>query len=336
MPTNSLDNALKCSECNGTPILLDGQYVCRKCGLVIMPEFVVPTYQIQKDPKIKGSATAYSSYGERLASVDGLGSFIDYPRSRFFNDIHGSSLKEYDQSLFKRLKYQHATRSRRANVETDYRIFKILNRVISLLGLSNDIKDRTAYFYRKIKRQKNKPYTNNVLLIAVCLVTAIRENGSKAPRTIREVANTFMEMGHRVSTRGIVREMLKLRVELSLKQKKRQSIDFIYRIISDIFASKTVQYRIRSLQENPERYRRILTTKTLELFDQGIANEIGGRNPYIFAVSVVYAADKAISHMKKRKSVLTQKIIARITKVAEFSIRDHFCGVLKAKITNQG
>ncbi|MHA1713134.1 MAG: hypothetical protein ACTSW4_03705 [Candidatus Ranarchaeia archaeon] len=336
MSKNSLDNELRCSECNGEPILLDGYYVCRECGLVMMPEYVMPVYQLNKRPKLQGQGKMYSALGARLSIVDGLGSYIDYPRSRYFCDIHGDALDKREQSVFKRLKYHHAMRSRRANLETEYRIFKILNRVVSIIGLSNEIKERAAYFYRKIKNEKNKPYTNNVLLIAVCLVTAIREKGSKAPRTIKEVADTFMEMGHRVNIRSIVREMLRLRVELQLKQRKRQSVDFIYRIISDVLADETVQLRIKQMREDPERYRRVLTTKTLELFDQGITKEMGGRNPYIFAVSVVYAADKAISRRRKRKSILTQKIISRITNVAEFSVRDHFCGVLKEKIVNRG
>ena len=234
--------------------------------------------------------------------------------------------------MYKRLKYHYSLRSRRFNSETEYRILRILNRVISILQLSSEIKERAAYFYRKIRGYNEKKYTNNILLIAVCIVTAIREKGSKSPHTINDIASVFQDLGHRINTRSIVREMLNLRVELNLRQQRRESRDYFYRIISDVCNSDVVYSRLRDLGEELDWYRRVLTTKAFELYDNGLADEIGGRNPYIFAVSVVYAADKAIGRERGRKSILTQHIIAKIANVAEFSIRDHFCAVLKARL----
>jgi transcription initiation factor TFIIIB Brf1 subunit/transcription initiation factor TFIIB len=55
----------------------------------------------------------------------------------------------------------------------------------------------------------------------------------------------------------------------------------------------------------------------------------GGRSPYAFAVSTVYAAEKLLAKSERRKSVITQKLLAEITGVAEYTIREHFCTVLK-------
>ena len=141
MSHNSQDNPLQCSECNGDVIVSHGEYVCKNCGLVVMQEFVTPSYQYPNQQSDKQHRKKTAEMGERLSIVDGLGSYIDYPRSNYFSDIRGSKVNLSNQSLYKRLKYQYSLRSRRFNSETEYRVLRILNRVISILQLSNEIKE---------------------------------------------------------------------------------------------------------------------------------------------------------------------------------------------------
>jgi hypothetical protein len=61
------------------------------------------------------------------------------------------------------------------------------------------------------------------------------------------------------------------------------------------------------------------------------ASRRGGRNPFIFTVSAAYASDRLIADEHGRRSVLTQKLTSNATKVAEYSIRDHF-GMMKKEI----
>ena len=63
------------------------------------------------------------------------------------------------------------------------------------------------------------------------------------------------------------------------------------------------------------------------------ASKRGGRNPFIFTVSVAYTGDRLIASEHGRHSVLTQKLASKATKVAEYSIRDHF-GVIKKLLEN--
>ena len=58
------------------------------------------------------------------------------------------------------------------------------------------------------------------------------------------------------------------------------------------------------------------------------ASKRGGRNPFIFTVSAAYASDRLIAIEHNRRAVLTQKLASNATKVAEYSIRDHF-GMMK-------
>jgi hypothetical protein len=66
----------------------------------------------------------------------------------------------------------------------------------------------------------------------------------------------------------------------------------------------------------------------LEVLEIIPASKRGGRNPYIFTVSAAYASDRLIADSHGRRSVLTQKLTSTATKVAEYSIRDHF-GMMK-------
>ncbi|MHA1299267.1 MAG: TFIIB-type zinc ribbon-containing protein [Candidatus Helarchaeota archaeon] len=321
--------------CKHKNIILDfsrGDYICSNCGLVISQYYVAPTYKMNpvNNDKNNSSARHYISLGERLHIIDGLGSFIDYEHSNFFSDSQGIPLSAKSQALFKRLKY-YDLRARIAKKETDYRALKTLNHVIQKLKLNSQIRDRAAYFYHKIiKNKTNGKITNHILLISLCLLLAVREYKENAPVTIQEIAKTFRVLGHRVSERGIIQLGLKIRPNFNkiFKNKIRRSEEYLPRIISDIMKYpkvklRLIQYKIDNIEY--ESNLRQQTRKILEIID---FKKRGGRNPYIFAVASVYAADQLISSNKKIHSILTQKILSEATHCAEYSIRDHWRGLL--------
>ncbi|MHA2290069.1 MAG: hypothetical protein ACXABG_14890 [Promethearchaeota archaeon] len=330
MQKNIYSGETLCIECNGKVILHQGIHVCKNCGLEVTPEYLPPLYKINPSKDQPSIERHYVALGDRIDTVDGMGSYIGFPRSAFFYDTRGRPLTSKIQNKYKRLKYKYDRTLRISKRETDYRVLKLINRVTNHLQLSNEVKNRAAYFYKKIATHKGKKsYTNHVMLASVCLLTAVREFGVNAPSTIQEIAKCFNSLGHRVTTRRIVREMLKLRVALNLRQTQRRSIDYIYRIVAAIMSSEVVQIRLKSFNEDPEEYRRLITKKVFHILKQIKADQIGGRNPYIFAVSTIYAADKVIAKKRRHKSILTQQILAKIAGVAEYSIRDHYCRLLK-------
>jgi hypothetical protein len=78
-------------------------------------------------------------------------------------------------------------------------------------------------------------------------------------------------------------------------------------------------------------YENALRNKILEVLKMIPASKRGGRNPFIFTVSAAYASDRLIAIQYDRRAVLTQKLASTATKVAEYSIRDHF-GMMKKVI----
>ncbi|MHA1381757.1 MAG: TFIIB-type zinc ribbon-containing protein [Candidatus Helarchaeota archaeon] len=323
------------STCEHCDIVLDfsrGEYICTNCGLVISQHYVAPTYKMNPigDDKLNNTGRYYISLGERLHMIDGLGSFIDYEHSNFFTDSQGIPLSAKYQALFKRLKY-YDLRARIAKKETDYRALKTLNNAIQKLNLSTQIRDRAAYFYHKIIKDKKKSkITNHILLIALCLLLSIREYKENAPVTIQELAKTFRTLGHRVSERSIIQLSLKIRPIFKelFTNKIRRSEEYLLRIISNVMKYEKIISRLKYYNIDSSKYERDLINKTRYILKNICIKMRGGRNPYIFAVASVYAADQLISFKQKIHSALTQKLLSEATNCAEYSIRDHWRGLL--------
>jgi len=324
---------LYCLECKGEVIIHNGQYVCSHCGLVIGPQYLPPIVDFTSmEDSSSISSKQYVSLGARVHIVDGLGSYIDYHMTPFFKDSRGESLVPFKQRLFRRLKYVYDLRTRISGNETNYRALRTLNRACSILQLPDPVRDRAAYYYQKISKKYGKlkeDSTNHIVLAAACLLFAIREYKHIAPVTIQELIEVFKNMGHRVSVRRVVREILVVKKIVSTKNYIRKSEDYIYRIISTITNSKDVIMQLHSLDIPCDHFKRLLLKETLQILRKLNFSLRKGRNPYILAVASVYAASKKISSQLGVKRILTQKLIAKLSGVAEYSVRDHYCSLLK-------
>lgn len=333
-------NKIFCSECKGEVVIHNGQYVCSRCGLVIGPQYLPPIADFTSTEDSLGiSSKQYVSLGSRVHIVDGLGSYIDYHTTSFFKDSHGESLVPFKQRLFRRLKYMYDLRTRISGNETNYRALRTLNRACSILQLPDSVRDRAAYYYQKISKKYGKlkeDSTNHIVLVAACLLLAIREYKHRAPVAIKELIEVFKNMGHRVSVRRVVREVAVIKKVIGTKNYVRKSEDYIYRIISAIINSKDVLMQLQSLDIPYNHFKRLLLKETLQIL-RGLNFSLRkGRNPYILAVASVYAAAKKISFQLGIKRILTQKLVARLSGVAEYSVRDHYCSLLKKIIEKQG
>ncbi|NWF94700.1 MAG: transcription initiation factor IIB family protein [Candidatus Thorarchaeota archaeon] len=317
-----------CQECGGNLVINRGHVVCAECGLVNSREYVHPTYQMGENYDSDGhDATSYVSLGNRMHIVDGLGSYIGFHRDAYFRDAHGQAMSGKDQRKFKRLKSVYSTRVRIGRDEAKYRALRTLNHVSKLLMLTEQVRDRTAYLYKKIA-ESGERVSNNILLMAVCLLTAVREFREGAPITLEEIADVFEKCGHRVNVRAIVRESSRLRSLTGYCPSVRKPEDYIPRVISMLMNDSKVLSKLRVRSWNPKDYEILLRERIAQVLSLIPPSKRGGRNPFIFTVSAAYAADRMIAKETGRKAALTQKLVSRATQVAEYSIRDHF-GMMK-------
>jgi transcription initiation factor TFIIIB Brf1 subunit/transcription initiation factor TFIIB len=325
---------LHCTECSGQPTLTNGEYVCTHCGLVLARQVVNSPYQMYKEEGSSSSHNkAYVALGQRSVMVGGMGSFIDYQASRFFYDKTGRPLAPRSQRLFRRLKFDYNLRLRIAKRETTYRALRSLSRVAELLSLPDSIKDKAAYYYQKIDRKlENKEITSHITLMAYGLMLAVRESKENAPITLQEIAGAFQKLGHRVTSRSIIRQALSVKTKLPLAPAKRMSEDYLQRIVSLTIHYPAIRQRLRRAGLSVQEYQAKLVKYSNQLFSRIDMPERGGRNPFIFAVAVVYSADSLIAKLAKRRPILTQRLISKATNAAEYSVRDHYAKLLKRHI----
>ena len=325
-----------CPDCEGFLVTSHGHVVCANCGLVISREYVAPTYQMgEQKQSDTPDASMYVSLGNRMHIVDGLGSYIGFHKDRYFQDAHGQALSGRTQKKFKRLKTVYSTRIRIGKNEAKYRALRTLNHVSKLLMLSEQVRDRTAYLYKKVVSESGEKVSNNILLIAVCLLMAVREFKNEAPITLEEIATVFEKCGHRVNVRAIVREALRLKSLTGYAPEIRKPKDYVPRVVSMLMNSSKVLGKVKSRGWDPKAYENELRDKIHMILGMIPASKRGGRNPFIFTVSAAYASDRLIASQFGKRPVLTQKLTSAATEVAEYSIRDHF-GMMKRIIERSG
>lgn len=303
--------------------------MCAECGLVISREYVFPTYQMGEERYgDTPDASVYVSLGNRMHIVDGLGSYIGFHKDKYFQDAHGQALTARMQKKFKRLKIIYSTRIRIGKNEAKYRALRTLNHVSKLLMLSEQVRDRTAYLYKKVTSESTENVRNNILLIAVCLLMAVREFRDEAPITLEEIADVFDKCGHRVNVRAIVREALRLKSLTGHAPEIRKPKDYVPRVLSMLMNNGKVMSKVKSRGWELKSYENALRDKIAMVLDMIPSSKRGGRNPFIFTVSVAYASDRLIAAEYGKSPVLTQRLTSAATEVAEYSIRDHF-GMMK-------
>jgi transcription initiation factor TFIIIB Brf1 subunit/transcription initiation factor TFIIB len=237
--------------------------------------------------------------------------------------------------LFRRLKKSYAQFIRIKNHETEYRIFNILNKISIYLNLNRNIRNTAAYYYKKILKNE-KRVINNISLIAFCIFFAARKESHNAPVTITEIAKAFQNYGHRVNPRLILRDGIRYKRNISQDSAPHKSEDYITRLIDDVIQHNELDERLIKKGNiwSKKEFQINLTKKCREILKRLTFSCRGGRNPFILAGAIIYLADKLLARQYDQKAVLTQKVISEGTKIAEYSIRDHYVNLLKPLFMN--
>jgi transcription initiation factor TFIIIB Brf1 subunit/transcription initiation factor TFIIB len=318
----------KCPECKGKVVLTKGLYVCEDCGLVAEPDYVPQDYIISVHTDKHELAKQYVSPGERVDIVDGMGSYIGNFNETRSRDSHGNTLSKEKELYFRRLNRIYNFRARIRHKESQYRVLKSLNHATVLLQLSDETKQRAAYIYRKsLKHFDQKEVSTHPVIMTVALFLAIRERS--APVTLQDVIKTFRQLGHRIPLNKVMRMIEILKKAPGIELVRRISEDYIPCLASKVVRHPEVKVRLHRRFWTPTEYHSLLTRTATLLLKEISPEQRGGRHPYIFAASVLYGADLLIARQSEKCAVLTQKLLATITNVAEYSIRDHYCSVLK-------
>jgi len=281
-------------------------------------------------PHIDSRILSQNEIGSRPYFVGGLGAYIGFNKSFFFKDRNGRPLPKDRQHLFGHLKATYDGQNRFRGHETTYRCFCSLNRVAEIMRFPKVVSRRAAYLFRKaIRSQRKVKGATSLVLMGYCVLLATREFDRTIPSRIQEIATAFRRLGHRVTAKSILRLGTEYRDLLVVRQQPFRSEDYLGRILDKVVSDEQVLHRIGQVSIDPLEYQQRMILVSSELLGRINGAERGGRNPYVFAVSAVYAGERRLAKENGRKPILTQKILAKIAGVAEYSIREHFCSVLK-------
>jgi len=325
----------KCTECGGNVIINSFEKICKDCGLVLNNFFRESAF-VFNDIKNKNSLSKqYVALGERTDFIGGLGSFIDYEKSKYLKDKSGKLLPPNEQKLFRRLKKNYAQFLRIKNHETEYRVFNILNKISLFLNLTKNIRNNAAYYYKKIIKNEEK-VINNISLIAFCIFFAARKENHNAPITINEISNAFQNFGHRVNPRLILRDGIRYKHHLNNNSIPHKSEDYLIRLLDEVMKHKCLQERLvkKGVLLSKNEFQNKLLVKCRKILKELPLGHRGGRNPFILTGAIIYLADKLLAKEQEQKAILTQKIISEATNIAEYSIRDHYVNLLKPLFIN--
>lgn len=332
---NTDDNILKCKFCGGNVLLIKSSYTCSSCGTVLSENFATDGFLLNQNDRYENkTAKQFVAIGKQLDNVSHLGSYIDFYKSGYFYDNNNMPLSPDKQKLFYRLKFTRDFRSRLDDNETYYRIVKIMKDVSNNLNFVPDIRKRSVYIYNKIIKAAtaaSRKIPNHVSLIATALFLASREYSAHAPVTIQEICLAFQDLGHRVNCKMIIRDILHFKQYVDLKRIKHDSKDYLERLTNNIYHDEGFNARFKRKMGHKDiksyiQNLKVYSIKILDLIPKNIKN---ARNPFILAGAAIYGADFITACKYKTKRILTQKVLADATGIAEYSIRDHYCSVIK-------
>ena len=170
----------------------------------------------------------------------------------------------------------------------------------------------------------------------ISIFFSVRKENHNAPITIKEISEAFQNFGHRVNPRLILRDGIKYKHHLTKDAPPHKCEDYITRLIWDVMNHNELEERLikKGSRWSKKEYHIELTKKCREILKTLTFRVRGGRNPFILTGAVIYLADKLLAKENKKKAILTQKIISEATKIAEYSIRDHYVNLLKPIFIN--
>lgn len=319
---------INCQSCNSVDeTVSNGFVVCTTCGITKDREFVDYKASLSKDGQLKNKQ---DSIGKSIDFVGSLGSQIGYS-SGYMRSSSGKRLKPNIVAKYKRLKTNYHDKARLNGNATHLRTMIAFNKVFNSLELSKDIKYRALFLYWHHVNSGIK-ITNHILLVSLCLLQSIREAQDRAPIRFSEVVGSFNSFGHRVTNKNILRLARELNVPLSPHRRKPE--DYVERIASRFRENSLIERRLSNTYLSSFEYEMLIIVIAKKFLSLLSRKERGGVQPYPFAVSIIYLADRAISKTLNKKPILTQKILANLAKSAEFTIRDHvyrFLGAIYSK-----
>lgn len=197
-----------------------------------------------------------------------------------------------------------------------------LDGALSELNLGFEVRIKAATLFKDLLIKEQKRIKSHYLVMALCLLTVIRESEGPAPIPMQEVVRVFKKLGYQISGRTFFQ--LYQRLTPIIKRKVIYSEEYISQMIAIVCNDTEVMENIMKNKVNVNTFRDELEKQSNELLTSIDKTSRGGRNPFVFAISIIYTASKIVSPQFKITSVLSQDFLSKKFKVSGNTVRTNW------------
>lgn len=292
----------KCSDCGSLSFELinaTGEEVCMDCGLVYSNMAIDegPDWKNYQDSTDAENGDRAGMPTTNLLHDKGLTTDISWKNT----DYAGASLGSENSKLFRRLRRQHQRTRISSSTERNLAVaLGELQRLAAQMSLPRDVREESAYIYRKAVEKKLVRGRSIEGVVAASLYAACRMR--KIPRTLDEVGQ-FSRTGRK----EIGRTFRAIANELRITVAPSSPADYIPRFCSILNLPQEV------------------LASALTILDKAEQMDLtAGRGPTGIAAASVYLASKMGGFEK------TQKEISDAAGVTEVTIRNRYKEMCKA------
>jgi transcription initiation factor TFIIB len=291
---------VRCPECGSTDLILDsemGEYVCRRCGLVIEED--IPSHEAEwraftpqeRDSRARaGTPTNYSHYDKGLSTV-----------IRVERDAMGRPLSpNVKQQMWRLRRWQtrskvHASQSRNLMLAMSE-----LQRLSEILHMPSSVHDMAAIIYRKALNEGLVRGRSIGGMVAGSLYAAVRF--TKVPRTLKEIAEASQR-----TQKEIARSYSVIVRNLDMKMPVDDPTYYVTKIAEKAKVSSDVEgLAIKLIKEAKRNY---ATT---------------GKDPSGLAAAILYLSARML------KEKVTQAQLAKAANVTEVTVRNRKRDLMKS------
>jgi len=284
-----------CPECGSTSIKRDysrGEVYCEKCGTVIEENLIDmgPEWRAfdaaQREKRVRTGAPIKYTRANK-----GLSTEID----QYGKDFRGAKISTEQRAAVNRMIKWHKRTSVSSSMERNLTVaLNELDRVASMLGLSNNLREAAALLYRKAVSKGL--IRGRLIESVVAAVVYIICRQYSIPRTLDEISEVSG-----ISKKEIGRTYRFLKADMGIDMPLTNPVHYVPRFASALKLSGEVQ----------EEAIRILDSAV----EKGL---ISGRGPTGVAAAAVYIAGVLLGERR------TQKEVADVAGVTEVTIRNRY------------
>jgi transcription initiation factor TFIIIB Brf1 subunit/transcription initiation factor TFIIB len=272
-----------------------------------------------------------------LHVADDLGSFIGYyGQWTRLNDHSGRSIPSHQYREFQRLKRIHDVFLHADDKTREYSGLRVINWLAGRLELGSQVRDKAASVFSQVQNDLKEVATIDELA-AGAVYLSIRTTGVLV--RLSDIMMACDGAGLKITPKKLMFAAGVLRQKAGGNVRTPRPEDYVEKVVLTTLQHETTRQLICSMDLDQDELTETLRGKSMELAHVLSSGSGGSRNPFILACAVLVGADMLLAMNGKygdgrKRGILTQRAVARLNGVKEYTLREHFLDVVKPIVQN--